>query len=115
MTYFKQVQLDKLFLSKPFSLALATDSPLRMDEPQYEGIKRLFLKLMMFYSKQSKHIRGANVIYRRIVSQVEKPAIYDGNYFSSSLDSILPHLPHHGVLWTNNTFMIYLGNRKLLW
>ncbi|XP_022133274.1 ubiquinol-cytochrome-c reductase complex assembly factor 1 [Momordica charantia] len=71
------VQLDKLFLSKPFSLALATDSPLRMDEPQYEGIKRLFLKLMMFYSKQSKHIRGANVIYRRIVSQVEKPAIYD--------------------------------------
>ncbi|KAG6595120.1 ubiquinol-cytochrome-c reductase complex assembly factor 1 [Cucurbita moschata] len=71
------VHLDKLFLSKPCSLALAKDSPLRMDEPQYEGIKRLFLRMMLFYSKQSQHIRAANVIYRRIVSQVDKPAIYD--------------------------------------
>ncbi|KAL0543565.1 hypothetical protein IC582_018664 [Cucumis melo] len=69
--------LDKMFLSKPCSLALPKDSPLRMDEPQYEGIKRLFLRMMMFYSKQSKHIRAANVIYQRIVSQVDKPAIYD--------------------------------------
>ncbi|KAL4020375.1 hypothetical protein IC575_019149 [Cucumis melo] len=71
------VHLDKMFLSKPCSLALPKDSPLRMDEPQYEGIKRLFLRMMMFYSKQSKHIRAANVIYQRIVSQVDKPAIYD--------------------------------------
>lgn len=78
---YKQVHLDKLFLSKPCSLALAKESPLRMDEPQYEGIKRLFLRMMLFYSKQSQHIRAANVIYRRIVSQVDKPAIYDGNPF----------------------------------
>ncbi|XP_031276997.1 ubiquinol-cytochrome-c reductase complex assembly factor 1-like [Pistacia vera] len=32
---------------------------------------------MLFYSKQSKSIRGANVIYRRVVLQVDKPAIYD--------------------------------------
>lgn len=76
------MHLDKMFLSKPCSLALPKDSPLRMDEPQYEGIKRLFLRMMMFYSKQSKHIRAANVIYQRIVSQVDKPAIYDGNSFS---------------------------------
>lgn len=71
------VHLDKLFLLKPCSLALAKDSPMRMDDPQYEGIKRFFLRMMLFYSKQSMHIRAANVIYRRIVSQVDKPAIYD--------------------------------------
>lgn len=67
-----------MFWSKPSSLALAPDSPLRVDEPKYEGIKRFILKLMLFYSKQSKSIRGANVIYKRVVSQVDKPAIYDG-------------------------------------
>ncbi|XP_038883636.1 ubiquinol-cytochrome-c reductase complex assembly factor 1 isoform X2 [Benincasa hispida] len=72
-----EVHLDKLLLSKPCSLALAKDSPLRMDEPEYAGFKLLFLRMMLFYSKQSKHIRAANVIYRRIVSQVDKPAIYD--------------------------------------
>ncbi|KAL9409368.1 hypothetical protein AB3S75_047709 [Citrus x aurantiifolia] len=71
------VSLDKMFWSKPASLALAPDSPLRVDEPKYEGIKRFILKLMLFYSKQSKSIRGANVIYKRVVSQVDKPAIYD--------------------------------------
>ncbi|XP_019445558.1 PREDICTED: ubiquinol-cytochrome-c reductase complex assembly factor 1-like [Lupinus angustifolius] len=71
------VNLDKMFWSKPCSLALARDSPLRVEEPNYEGIKRFILRLMMFYSKQSKSIRGANVVYRRIVSQVDKPPIYE--------------------------------------
>ncbi|KAK2653394.1 hypothetical protein Ddye_013250 [Dipteronia dyeriana] len=71
------VNLDKLFWSKPCSLALPADSPHRMDEPNYEGFKRIILKLMLFYSKQSKSIRGANVIYRRVVSQVDQPLIYD--------------------------------------
>lgn len=78
-----QVNLDKLFWSKPCSLALAQDSPHRIGEPHYEGIKRLILKLMLFYSKQSKSIRGANVIYRRVVAQVDKPTIYDGQSFLS--------------------------------
>ncbi|CAA7391976.1 unnamed protein product [Spirodela intermedia] len=70
-------RLNTLFWSKPCSLALAPDSPLRIEEPQYEGLKRILLKLMLFYSKQSKDIRGANVIYKRVISQVDKPAIYD--------------------------------------
>lgn len=74
------VNLNKMFWSKPCSLALPADSPLRIEEPRYEGIKRFILKLMLFYSKQSKSIRGANVIYLRITSQVDKPAIY--NVFS---------------------------------
>ncbi|KAJ6933915.1 hypothetical protein NC651_009095 [Populus alba x Populus x berolinensis] len=71
------VNLDKNFRSKPCSLALAPDSPLRIEEPEYEGIRRFVLKLLLFYSKQSKSIRGANVVYRRIVSQVDRPAIYE--------------------------------------
>lgn len=71
------INLNKMFWSKPSSLALAPDSPLRVEEPNYEGIKHMILKLMLFYSKQSKSIRGANVVYRRIVSQVDKPLIYE--------------------------------------
>ncbi|VVB15616.1 unnamed protein product [Arabis nemorensis] len=71
------VNLDKLFWSKPCSLALPKDSPLRIDEPNYEGVRRFILKVLLFYSKQSISIRRANVIYKRIISQVEKPAIYD--------------------------------------
>lgn len=72
-----QVNLDRMFWSKPSSLAIAQDSPLRVEEPDYQGIKRFILKLMLFYSKQSKSIRGANVVYRRIISQVDKPLIYE--------------------------------------
>ncbi|XVF08518.1 hypothetical protein REPUB_Repub07fG0009900 [Reevesia pubescens] len=72
-----KVNMDKMFRSKPCSLALAPDSPLRVEDPKYEGIKRFILKLMLFYSKQSKSIRGANVIYRRVLFQVDKPAIYE--------------------------------------
>ncbi|KAJ8649996.1 hypothetical protein MRB53_003019 [Persea americana] len=72
-----EVNLNALFWSKPCSLALALDSPLRIEEPKYVGIRHVMLKLLLFYSKQSKSIRGANVVYRRIISQVDKPAIYD--------------------------------------
>ncbi|XP_020572027.1 ubiquinol-cytochrome-c reductase complex assembly factor 1 [Phalaenopsis equestris] len=72
-----EVKLNAMFWSKPGSLALPRGSPLRIEEPQYEGLKHIMLKLLLFYSKQSRSIRGANVVYRRIISQVDKPAIYD--------------------------------------
>lgn len=72
-----EVNLNKLFRSKPCSLALPAGSALRIEEPNYEGLRHFLLKLMLFYSKQSKSIRQANVIYRRVISQVDKPAIYD--------------------------------------
>ncbi|EEF51607.1 conserved hypothetical protein [Ricinus communis] len=71
------VKLDKMFWSKPCSLALALDSPIRVYEPEFQGIRRFMLKLMLFYSKQSKSIRRANVVYRRIISRVNKPTIYE--------------------------------------
>ncbi|KAG8381568.1 hypothetical protein BUALT_Bualt06G0135100 [Buddleja alternifolia] len=76
-THKPEVNLNKMFWSKPCSLALATDSPYRIDDPQYEGMKRFILKLMLFYSKQSQFIRWANVLYRRVIHQVDGPAIYD--------------------------------------
>lgn len=72
-----KVNLDKMFWSKPCSLALAPDSPLRVEDPKYEGLRYVFLKMMLFYSKQSTSIRGANVVYNRILSQVDRPVIYD--------------------------------------
>ncbi|KAF2573137.1 hypothetical protein F2Q70_00004387 [Brassica cretica] len=77
LIYVWQVNLDKLFWSKPCSLALPKDSPLRIDEPDYQGVRRFILKMLLFYSKQSTSIRGANVIYKRIIAQVDTPAIYD--------------------------------------
>lgn len=76
-----QVRLHALFWSKPTSLALAPNSPLRIEEPKFEGFRYIMLKLLLFYSKQSKAIRGANVVYRRITSQIDKPSIYDGVFF----------------------------------
>lgn len=67
-----------MFLTKPCSLALPPDSPHRAADHNYEGFKRFLLTLLLFYSKQSKSIRGANVAYDRITSQVDAPAIYDG-------------------------------------
>ncbi|KAK9095238.1 hypothetical protein Scep_026707 [Stephania cephalantha] len=72
-----EVNLNKMFRSKPCSLALPLDSPLRVEEPKYEGFRHVMLKLLLFYSKQSKSIRGANVVYKRITSQVDKPFIYN--------------------------------------
>ncbi|KAI3905208.1 hypothetical protein MKX01_017454 [Papaver californicum] len=68
---------NKMFWSKPYSLVLPPDSPLRVEEPHFDGFKRILLKLALFYTKQSKSIRWANAIYMRVVSQVDKPAIYD--------------------------------------
>lgn len=72
-----QVNLNKMFWSKPCSLALPPDSPLRVEDPQYEGLKQFLYRMMLFYSKQSRSIRVANVMYLRVLSQIDKPAIYD--------------------------------------
>ncbi|KAI3704947.1 hypothetical protein L1987_75177 [Smallanthus sonchifolius] len=66
-----------MFRSKPISLALPPGSPQRINEPNYKGIHSFILRLMLFYSKQSTSIRAANVIYRRVVSQVENPLVYE--------------------------------------
>ncbi|XP_076894099.1 uncharacterized protein LOC143546287 isoform X1 [Bidens hawaiensis] len=71
------VNLNSMFRSKPVSLALPPGSPQRINEPNFKGIRFFILRLMLFYSKQSTSIRAANVIYHRVVSQVENPLLYD--------------------------------------
>ncbi|XP_022890265.1 ubiquinol-cytochrome-c reductase complex assembly factor 1-like isoform X2 [Olea europaea var. sylvestris] len=66
-----------MFWSKPCSLALPPGSPQRIEDPKYEGFKRVILKMMLFYSKQSQSIRWANAIYSRVLYQVDRPSIYD--------------------------------------
>uniref|UniRef100_A0A7N0T9W8 Ubiquinol-cytochrome c chaperone domain-containing protein n=1 Tax=Kalanchoe fedtschenkoi TaxID=63787 RepID=A0A7N0T9W8_KALFE len=73
----REVNLNKILWSKPCSLALPLDSPLRIEEPKFEGLRLIIFKMLLFYSKQSKSIRGANVVYKRVASQVDTPAIYD--------------------------------------
>ncbi|KAG6420650.1 hypothetical protein SASPL_117185 [Salvia splendens] len=87
-----EVKLNNLFWSKPRSLALAPDSPYRIDEPQYVGIRRFILKLMLFYSKQSQFIRRANAIYTRVQYQVDRPAIYDGQTFKTTFSLLVLHM-----------------------
>ncbi|KAI7748906.1 hypothetical protein M8C21_023543 [Ambrosia artemisiifolia] len=71
------VNLNKMFRTKPVTLALPLRSPQRINEPNYKGVRLFILRLMLFYSKESVSIRAANVIYRRVVSQVENPMVYD--------------------------------------
>ncbi|CAA2997768.1 ubiquinol-cytochrome-c reductase complex assembly factor 1 isoform X1 [Olea europaea subsp. europaea] len=72
-----EVNFNKMFWSKPCSLALPPGSPQRIEDPKYEGFKRVILKMMLFYSKQSQSIRWANAIYSRVLYQVDRPSIYD--------------------------------------
>lgn len=116
--FLSQIRLNSMFLSKPCSLALPPDSPLRAADPQYEGIKRFLLTLLLFYSKQSKAIRGANVVYDRITSQVDTPAIYDGKLSCFSSNSFLmcglPFLFTFGVCFSSLSFCFVYSELYIL-
>lgn len=75
------MNLNKLFWSKPRSLALAADSPYRYKDPQHNRFTQFMLKFLLYYSKQSRFVGSANAIYGRVVYQVDRPAIYDGQFF----------------------------------
>ncbi|GLJ26594.1 hypothetical protein SUGI_0515980, partial [Cryptomeria japonica] len=65
------------FLSKPCSLALSPNSKFWVQEAEYKGISHFFLKLLLYYSKESRSIRNANILYKRILYQVDRSEIYD--------------------------------------
>lgn len=60
----------------PRSLSLDPNSRFRVSDPVPEGFKRTVLKLLGYYSRQSRLIRGANTLYSRISSQVDQPELY---------------------------------------
>ncbi|CAA6656410.1 unnamed protein product [Spirodela intermedia] len=88
-----------------------------IEEPQYEGLKRILLKLMLFYSKQSKDIRGANVIYKRVISQVDKPAIYDVFHlektFKTTFSLLVLHMWLEGVELGQYLYELYNHDLEL--
>lgn len=61
---------------KAHSLGLAPDSRFRVVDPAPSGFSHAMLKLMGYYGKQSRLIRGANTLYTRISSQVNQPELY---------------------------------------
>ncbi|CAM8964163.1 unnamed protein product [Rhodiola kirilowii] len=71
------VNLNKMFWSKPCSLALLPDSPLRIEEPKFEGLKHNISRCCFFIVSRASPSEGANVVYIRLASQVDKSAIYD--------------------------------------
>lgn len=72
-----QVSGNMVFMSKPCSLALPPNSKLSVQEPEFKGFYRFILRLLLYYSKESRYIRKADVFYKRIIYQVDRPEIYD--------------------------------------
>lgn len=72
-----QVSGNMAFMSKPRSLALPPNSTLSVQEPEFKGFYRFILRLLLYYSKESRYIRTTEVLYKRIVYQVDRPEIYD--------------------------------------
>lgn len=65
------------------SLSLDFSSRFRLVDPAPEGFKRTVLKLLGYYGKQSRLIRGANILYSRISSQVDQPELYASEFLCS--------------------------------
>ena len=61
---------------KAHSLGLAPDSRFRVVDPAPSGFSHAMLKLLGYYGKQSRLIRGVNTLYTRISSQVNDPELY---------------------------------------
>lgn len=61
---------------KAHSLGLAPDSRFRVVDPAPSGFLHGVLKVLGYYGKQSRLIRGANTLYARISNQVNQPELY---------------------------------------
>lgn len=65
-----------LFTSKPQSLTLPPASKLRVLERQPTGFTGFALRLMGYYHRDSKFLRGARTLHSRVARHVENPALY---------------------------------------
>lgn len=63
-------------LLKPRSLALDPESNFRVVDSAPPGFQGTMLKLLGYYGRQSRLIRGANTLYARISSRVNQPELY---------------------------------------
>lgn len=74
--FLQDLELEKQRTIKARSLSLDSTSRFRVVDPVSSGFKHTVLKLLGYYGKQSRLIRGANTLYSRISSQVNQPELY---------------------------------------
>lgn len=75
---------------KARSLSLDSRSRYRVVDPAPSGWTRTVLKLLGYYGKQSRLIRGANTLYSRISSQVNQPELYASeSYFMLKISVVM--------------------------
>jgi len=72
----QDLEIESQRTVKARSLSLDSSSRFRVVDPASSGLTRTVLKLLGFYGKQSRLIRGANTLYSRISSQVNQPELY---------------------------------------
>lgn len=72
----KDLEIEKRRTIKARSLSLDSTSRFRVVDPASSGFTHTVLKLLGYYGKQSRLIRGANTLYSRISSQVNQPELY---------------------------------------
>eukprot|EP00250_Pteridium_aquilinum_P012147 c20535_g1_i1 orf=492-1334(-) len=61
---------------KPRPLDLPANTKLRYVEPEFGGLARLGLRLMGYYHRKSKLLRGARTLHVRIALHADNPALY---------------------------------------
>lgn len=75
------MELDKFAApKKPRSLRIDPSSNLRLSDPDPQGWRGMALKLLGFYSRQSRLIRGSKTLYSRVSSHVERPELYASKF-----------------------------------
>jgi len=72
----KDFEIENQGAIKARSLSLISSSRFRVVDPAPSGFTHTVLKLLGYYGKQSRLIRGANTLYSRISSQVNQPKLY---------------------------------------
>jgi hypothetical protein len=90
----QDLEIEKQKTIKASSLSLDRSSRIRVVDPAPSGFTHTVLKLLGYYGKQSRLIRGANTLYSRISHQVDQPELY-----ASELFFYAPNLICRGFLY----------------
>ena len=84
--FLQDLEIEKQKTIKARSLSLDSSSRFRVVDPAPSGFTHTVLKLLGYYGKQSRLIRGANTLYSRISLQVNQPELYASeSYFMSKI------------------------------
>ena len=77
----QDLEREKQKTIKARSLSLDRSSRFRVVDPAPSGFTHTVLRVLGYYGKQSRLIRGANTLYSRISYQVDQPELYASESF----------------------------------